>query len=52
LDKSDLGIKRFVAGNRRGAADYFTKSVETDMKSFTEYRAAEAMLSRLKEGIP
>jgi lipoprotein NlpI len=45
-----LGVKRLVAGNRKGAVEYFTLSVETDVKSFQEYNASKAMLTLMKEG--
>jgi len=45
-----LGIKRLVAGNRKGAAEYFTLSIETDVKSFSEHASSKAMLALMKEG--
>jgi lipoprotein NlpI len=45
-----LGVKRLVAGNRKGAAEYFTLSIGTDVKSFQEYNASKAMLTLMKEG--
>ena len=45
-----LGAKRLVAGNRKGAAEYFTLSIETNVKSFQEYNASKAMLALMKEG--
>ena len=45
-----LGVKRLVAGNRKGAAEYFTLSIETNVKSFREYNASKAMLALMKEG--
>jgi len=45
-----LGVKRLVAGNRKGAIEYFTLSIETDVKRFQEYGAAKAMLALMKGG--
>ncbi|MBI1921769.1 MAG: tetratricopeptide repeat protein [Geobacter sp.] len=39
-----LGVKRLVAGKRKGATDYFTKSIETGVKDFVEYQSAKALL--------
>jgi len=45
-----LGVKRLVGGNRKGAVEYFTLSIDTDIKRFTEYDASKAMLRLMKEG--
>ncbi len=45
-----LGAKRLANGNRGGAAEYFTKSVETDERSFIEYGVSKAMLILMSEG--
>ena len=45
-----LGVKRLVAGNRKGAVEYFTSSIETDVKSFDEYKTSKALLALMKEG--
>ena len=45
-----LAVKRLVGGNRKGAVEYFTLSIDTDIKRFTEYDASKAMLRLMKEG--
>jgi lipoprotein NlpI len=45
-----IGLKRLVAGKRKEARDYFTKSVETDIKIFDEYNSAKALLELMKKG--
>jgi lipoprotein NlpI len=45
-----LGVKRLVVGNRKGAAEYFTLSIGTDVKSFTEHHMSKAMFALMKEG--
>jgi lipoprotein NlpI len=45
-----LGAKRLANGNRSGAAEYFTKGVETDERSFIEYSVSKAMLILMNEG--
>ncbi|HXZ25367.1 MAG TPA: tetratricopeptide repeat protein, partial [Nitrospiria bacterium] len=43
-----LGVKRLAAGNREGAADYFTKSVGTGETAATEYQSSKALLELMK----
>jgi lipoprotein NlpI len=45
-----LGVKRLFGGNRKGAAEYFTLSIDTDLMRLTEYDASKAMLTLMKEG--
>jgi lipoprotein NlpI len=41
-----LGVKRFVDGNKQGAAEYFTRSIETNAVDCDEYYGSKAMLKR------
>jgi lipoprotein NlpI len=45
-----LGVKRLAEGNKAGAAEFFAKSVETNIKYFMEYGESQMMLSKIKEG--
>ena len=42
------GSKRLLAGDKAAAADYFQKSIATDMKDYYEYASAAAELKFLK----
>ncbi|MBK5274702.1 MAG: hypothetical protein JJE30_06590 [Desulfuromonadales bacterium] len=44
-----LGVKRLVAGKRKEATDYFTKSIETGVKDFDEYSSAKALLELMEK---
>jgi lipoprotein NlpI len=44
-----LGVKRLADGNRPGAADYFTRSIETNAADCDEYYGSKTMLSRMNE---
>jgi lipoprotein NlpI len=45
-----IGVKRLVAGKRKDATDYFTKSAETDVKAFDEYISSKVLLEQMKQG--
>jgi tetratricopeptide (TPR) repeat protein len=45
-----LAIKRLTMGNRSGAEEFFTKSVDTAVYNFREYGASQSMLVQLREG--
>jgi len=45
-----LGEHRLMHGDRKGAEEFFRKSIETDVHTFIEYRSSKAMLKLMKEG--
>jgi len=42
-----VGVKKLLTGDNAGAAVYFRKCLATEVKTFTEYRFAEAELKSL-----
>lgn len=45
-----LGEKRILEGNRKGAEEFFRKSVETKIYSFIEYQNSLTILTMMTEG--
>jgi lipoprotein NlpI len=45
-----LAEKRFMEGNRKGAEEFFRKSVETNVYSFIEYQNSKTILRMMSEG--
>jgi lipoprotein NlpI len=43
-----LGMRRLVEGDRKGAADFLRKSLETDKERLLEFRQAKLELAKLK----
>ena len=44
-----LGEERMWKGNRRGAKEYFQKSVDTNVYNFIEYQDSKVILEKMKE---
>jgi lipoprotein NlpI len=44
-----LGEERLWNGNRKGAKEYFQKSVETNIYNFIGYQATKAKLENMKK---